>query len=135
MSLSNIQGNWAGPNELWLEPGSPALTSDATMRVDGNTVTYTWSYEGKPQQGELVIDAEGATWRDSWHQGGGVRLVAMKPWGALFRGGYSYPAGDGPDWHWTMSLFQRPDGSLVLAMTNVTSWGEEAPAVRLVGTR
>lgn len=136
MNISDLQGAWTGTNELWLEPGTPVRTSDATVRIEGTRVHYTWSFEGKPQQGELVLTDEAATWQDSWHQPGGVALEPMKRWGARFRGGYSYPAGDGsPDWHWTMSLLQRPDGSLVITMTNVTPWGEEAPAVRLVAQR
>ncbi len=125
--------DWSGPAELWLDPtGYEALNSDATLTVEGDALTYTWAYEGEEQQGELRWDEQGVSWHDSWHQGEAVELVPIPSHGSLFAGAYSYPAGTGPDWHWRIKLSQRPDDALVLQMTNVAPWGEEARAVRMV---
>ena len=49
----------------------------------------------------------------------------------------SYPAGEGPDWGWRLRVCLRTMGPerLVLQMTNVTPWGEEARAVRMTCER
>ena len=38
---------WKGTNELWLDPlGNIAITSDATMVIEKESITYSWEYEG-----------------------------------------------------------------------------------------
>ena len=127
---------WSGPAELWLDPtGYEAERSDARLRIHEDRREYDWSWRGAAQSGVFRVSAEGMSWRDSWHQGD---PVALRPEGdalAIFAVEYAYPAGDGPDWHWRMRLSQRPDGLLVLQMTNVAPWGEEARAVRMVFER
>lgn len=38
-------------------------------------------------------------------------------------------------WGWQSKLSERPDGTLVLQMTNFAPWGEEGRAARMVFTR
>jgi len=74
------------------------------------------------------------TWTDSWHQSKLVECAELpKAWG-LFALHYTYAAGEGPDWGWRTIFSQRPTGELVLQMTNLTPWGEEARAVRMIFT-
>jgi len=126
---------WSGPNELWVDPtGNRAEHSDGTLKVEADGIAYTWAWKGTPHRGELRWD-DGWTWTDSWHQPEVVRLEPVRDHGALLAGEYSYPAGTGPDWHWRIKLAERPDGAVVLQMTNIAPWGEEARAVRMVVTQ
>jgi hypothetical protein len=124
---------WSGPAELWVDPmGNQASTSDATLTLEADGFRYTWSYEGKAQSGEFRMGDAGARWRDSWHQPEFVELSPSHDDRSLMAMEYSYPAGSGPDWGWRIRLTQRPDSTLVLAMTNIAPWGEAARAVRMV---
>ena len=124
---------WSGTSELWLDPsGNEGELSDATLQVGNDRITYTWAYKGTPHSGELSWSADGLRWHDSWHQPDGVALTRVPGHGALLAGEYSYPAGTGPDWQWRIKLSQRPDDSVVLQMTNIAPWGEEARAVRVL---
>ena len=124
---------WSGESELWVDPsGNDAAVSDATLRVGAEELVYTWFYEGAEQSGELRWSGDAVQWKDSWHQPEGVVLTAVAGHGSLLAAEYSYAAGSGPDWHWRIKLAERPDGSLVLQMTNIAPWGEEARAVRTV---
>jgi len=124
---------WSGGSELWLDPaGNDAELSDARLRVESERITYTWSYKRTEQTGEIGWTDAGLVWKDTWHQPENVLLRPLPRHGGLLAGAYSYPAGDGPDWHWRVNLAQRPDGTLVLQMTNIAPWGEEARAVRMV---
>lgn len=122
-----------GTKELWLDPkGNDAVTSDATLQIQPDGLVYTWSYKGNEKTGELRWIEHAVSWSDSWHQPDAVRLEPVRDHGALLAGEYSYAAGSGPDWHWRIKLARRPDHTLVLQMTNIAPWGEEARAVRMV---
>jgi hypothetical protein len=124
---------WSGKSELWLDPkGNDADVSDATLSVGADEIVYTWVYQGVDQSGELRWQDESLQWKDSWHQPEGVTLTLVPGHGSLIAAEYSYAAGPGPDWHWRIKLAERPDGTLVLQMTNIAPWGEEARAVRTV---
>lgn len=124
---------WSGESELWVDPtGNDAEVSDATLSVSAGEIVYTWAYKGAEQSGELRWTDEALHWRDSWHQPEGVVLTLVPGHGSLIAAEYSYAAGTGPDWHWRIKLAERPDGALVLQMTNIAPWGEEARAVRTV---
>ena len=129
----HIDTDWAGKSELWIDPmGNDAEVSDATLNVRAEAIVYTWLYRGAEQTGELRWGDETLHWKDSWHQPEGVALTAVAGHGSLVAAEYSYAAGAGPDWHWRIKLAERPDGTLVLQMTNIAPWGEEARAVRTV---
>ena len=124
---------WSGESELWVDPmGNDAEVSNATLSVGADEIVYTWVYKGAEQSGELRWNGEALQWQDSWHQPQGVALTAVPGHGSVLAAEYSYSAGNGPDWHWRIKLAERPDGALVLQMTNIAPWGEEGRAVRIV---
>ena len=124
---------WSCESELWFDPtGNDAEISAATLSVGDDEIVYTWVYKGAEQSGELRWNGETLHWKDSWHQSEGVDLTFVSGHGSLIAAEYSYAVGEGPDWHWRIKLAERPDGTLVLQMTNIAPWGEEARAVRTV---
>lgn len=128
--------SWSGASELWTNPtGDDGEVSDATMRIGANNIGYTWVYKNVQQDGELRWNGDALRWEDSWHQPEGVALTIVPGHGSLLAAEYSYATGSGPDWHWRIKLAQRPDGTLVLQMTNIAPWGEEARAVRTIVRR
>ena len=77
---------------------------------------------------------DGADFTDTWHQPSVMPCSHVPGAGGIFQVRGSY----GPDaeWGWRIGLGLRaPTGELVLQMTNVAPWGEEARAVRMVCTR
>jgi hypothetical protein len=134
MTLKELAGSkWEGKAELWEDPlGNTVQACDCTITVDDGGLSYTWSYQGKPHEGRLEIAGEGsATFRDSWHQQEPQACEPEESWAlAAFR--YTYME----EWGWRIRVCHRkPTGELVLQMTNVAPWGEEARAVRMVAAR
>jgi hypothetical protein len=127
---------WRGTGELWLDPlGDEAHRYDCTLAVGTDAIEYTWSHEGQPHQGRIELRDGSARWSDGWHQPQQVDCRAVPgAWGLLALH-YSYSAPGSPDWGWRITLSQRPTGELVLQMTNIAPWGEEARAVRMLLTR
>jgi hypothetical protein len=137
-SLAKLAGTeWTGKGVLWF--GGPTHDDpnpfDGTVSIDSSSVSYTWFASGKPQRGTLTLGERGATWVDSWHQPKKVELTTVPGAWGLLAVHYTYRVGKGPDWGWRIVVAQRPSGELVLQMTNVFPWGEEARAWRLVVTR
>jgi hypothetical protein len=131
--LEHIETSWSGQSELWLDPmGNEALISDATLAVGNDSIRYTWVYQGAEKTGELRWKDDALSWCDSWHQPDCVSLTSVPGHGSIVAAEYSYEAGTGPDWHWRIKIAERPDGALVLQMTNIAPWGEETRAVRTV---
>ncbi len=132
--LSQLIGTtWEGKGELWLDPlGDEAIRYGCTARVDAGAVTYTWHHDGKKHEGRLSFAGERPTFVDSWHQQKHVECRTLADAWGLLALDYTYGAGEGPPWGWRIVLSRRPSGELVLQMTNVTPWGEEARAVRMV---
>ncbi len=133
--LAELAGTeWAGTGELWLDPsGNQGESYPCSLRVGAGRVVYEWQYEGKKQQGEYRLgDGGGASWSDTWHQPDAQECRPIPGGWGLFAVEYNYRAEGGPDWGWRMGLSQRPTGELVLQMTNITPWGEESRAVRMV---
>jgi hypothetical protein len=122
-----------GKGELWLDPlGNEPKHGDCSISIDGDTVSYEWSYDGKPQSGKITLREGGADWSDTWHHAKPMGCSALPGSWALFDVNGTYGAGEGPDWGWRTTLSQRPSGELVLQMVNVTPWGEHGRAVRMV---
>lgn len=132
--IKEFQGTqWKGKAELWLDPeGNNANISDCSLTIESDVLAYTWAYEGETKTGSFTFFEGGATWTDSWHQPEAVRCGDLAGAWGLFTVEYSYAAPPGPDWSWRSKLSQRPDDTLVLQMTNITPWGEEGRAVRMV---
>ncbi|MEL6333157.1 MAG: hypothetical protein AAFU84_21245 [Cyanobacteria bacterium J06633_23] len=127
---------WQGKAELWLDPeGNDVDISECTLTVESDVLSYTWIYKGETKTGSFTFVEAGATWTDTWHQPDPVHCKYLSGAWGLFTIEYSYSAPPGPDWGWRSKLSQRPDGSLVLQMTNIAPWGEEGRAVRMVFKR
>ena len=82
MSLEGLiacAGSWRGTSTLQDPHAGVAAESPSTADVSpgpgGVRLDYTWSYQGKPQQGSILfgIDAAAgavtARWTDTWHTG------------------------------------------------------------------
>lgn len=130
--LSNT--NWTGKAELWLDPlGNEADHSDCTISIGDGEVNYTWSHKDNSHKGSVKLRDGGAEFTDTFHSPTAMSFEDVpNSWGLLNLFG-TYAAGGGPDWGWRIQLCCRtPSGQLVLQMTNITPWGEEGRAVRMV---
>ncbi|MEM1254083.1 MAG: hypothetical protein AAGI69_16755 [Cyanobacteria bacterium P01_H01_bin.21] len=135
--MNDFQGSqWQGRAELWLDPeGNRVDTSECTLAIELDVLSYTWVYEGEPKTGAFTLHKDGATWTDSWHQPEPAHCRYLSDAWGLFTVEHSYSAPSSPDWGWRSKLSQRPDDSLVLQMTNIAPWGEEGRAVRMIFQR
>ena len=133
-----VGSRWSGKSELWLDPlGNAADHSDCTIAIDDDAIHYTWSYQGADHVGSVELSASdsgesGAGFRDSWHSPELLKCehVAGLPTMLNVAGTYM------EEWGWRISLSLRTTtGELVLQMTNVTPWGEEVRAVRMICSR
>ncbi|HUU33653.1 MAG TPA: hypothetical protein VMW48_06290 [Vicinamibacterales bacterium] len=134
MTLKELTGSqWAGTSVLWKDPlGDVAQVSDCTMAIDDGVLRYTWVYEGTAQEGWLRCRADGAEFHDSWHQNEPVACAPVTDSTAIVTVRYTYLE----NWGWRISLCHRgATDELVLQMTNVAPWGEEARAARMVCRR
>lgn len=136
MKLSELDGTqWAGGAELWLDPlGDIAIRSKCTLAVAGNTLRYTWQHEGRDHAGSVRVWEDRAEFTDTWHQPEPMPCRHVPGSAGLFQVQGQYTAD--ADWGWRILLSLRtPTEELVLQMTNLTPWGEEARAVRMIGMR
>lgn len=140
--LTDLVGEWKGTNRLhvpWMAVPLLESNSAATVRTKMNgqflSMEYTWSYEGEPQEGMLILgcdtksEAVQAVWTDSWHSKDVLMLCngTIEPDGRIsLMGHYSVP--DNPDWGWRTELIQSAD-SFRYAMYNVSPEGVEEIAV------
>lgn len=127
---------WSGSGELWLDPeGNNSDKYDCDLTIDFEAIHYSWVFDNEIKKGSFIFNADGAIWADTWHQPEPVQCFNVaKAWG-IFTINYAYEVPNNPKWGWQSKLSERPDGSLVLQMTNITPWGEEGRAVRMVFTR
>jgi hypothetical protein len=146
--LENIIGQWAGTNHLWLSPVEPVSESSTTMFVElaaqGQFVTlqYTWTFEGKPQDGLILIGYETqlnvvkAIWVDSFHMQDKFMLCQgnMEEQGVVKVKG-SYAAPPGPDWGWQININNMADDKFQLEMYNITPEGDAILAVEATYSR
>lgn len=129
--------HWTGNGELWLDPESNNTEHyECTLKIDTGEIHYTWLYDSEIRKGSFLFNSdEYTTWIDSWHQPSPVKCTNLSNAWGLFTIEHSYEVPSNPNWSWRSKLSQRPDGSLVLQMTNMTPWGEEGRAVRMVFSR
>lgn len=132
MTLKDLDGSkWAGTGELWLDPlGNEADRCDVTAAFEGDTFAYEWAYEGQPQNGTFVFDETTVGWSDTFHQKEPAQCRVVPNKRGLITLEHDYSAPGYGEWGWRTIFSARPDGSLVIHMTNITSWGEEGRAVR-----
>ena len=142
VQLTDLVGTWSGLNRLWLMPGDPVRESETRASVTSAahgavvSLTYSWDYEGQPQEGVLMLRNHPAAakvevvWLDSWHTGNEFMLFAgdADHEGLVaVRGSYAAPPG--PDWGWRIVLDADDADALQILMCNITPEGEEALAV------
>jgi hypothetical protein len=142
--LLDFSGSWRGVNRLndpntsqWVESESTAVVtpvlSGRFVRVD-----YTWLYEGKPQEGSLLLGYDSnshqstAHWIDSWHMGELMMALQGSQESTGFidvRGTYSAPPS--PDWGWRINIKIDNSAQLSILMFNISPDGQEYPAVEI----
>ncbi|HEX2749279.1 MAG TPA: DUF1579 family protein [Verrucomicrobiales bacterium] len=140
--LSACAGAWAGTSTLQDPFSGQALNSASTLTVTPILlggflrVSYTWEYQGEPQEGEMILSLPKsgvlhAHWIDTWH---------MSEYGLICTGTAGddelsllghYPAPPGPDWGW-QTLIRPSDGKLELAMFNIQPGEKPELAVEAV---
>ncbi|HRC55854.1 MAG TPA: hypothetical protein PKU97_08015 [Kofleriaceae bacterium] len=127
---------WSGQGELWLDDlGNQAELCACEIDLEDRALTYRWSYQGAPHTGVLALRDGGADFTDSWHSPKAMACADVPgSWGLVEVMG-TYAAGDGPPWGWRIALSLRPSGELLLQMTNISSWGEDGRAVRMICKR
>lgn len=146
--IAACAGEWRGSNRLH-DPntGGPDDTpSTLTVRpvLGGRFVRldYTWSYQGKPQEGSLLLGHQPKAgtltghWIDSWHNGDKV-MSCESPWsedGELAVTG-SFAAPPGPDWGWRIVVHPEAGERLRVVHVVISPEGEESPAVEADYTR
>lgn len=138
MTLQDLRNTrWVGRNELWLDPrGDEAETCDATLTIGENTIEYRWSREGKEHTGSLALREGGVEFTDTFHSAKPMPLETVPgSWCLLdVKGTYTWEGS--PPWGWRIYVSRRPESDeLVLQMTNITPWGEDVRAVRMICRR
>lgn len=133
---------WVGRSSLWFEPDTPAFESSTTAILSavaaGKVVTfdYTWSHEGTPHDGRILISATAErtlmAWCDSFHMDAGLLQLSGPPATEVFAatGTYSEPGGE--PWGWRIEVEPRSPQALVMRMFNIlpaSMGGIEALAV------
>ena len=92
---------------------------------------YTWSHEGTDHAGSITVRSDGAAFTDTWHQPEPLECRHLADALGVFQVQGQY--GPDSDWGWRMALTLRePTDELILQMTNIAPWGEEARAVRMI---
>lgn len=146
MKISSLHdqlvGTWTGTMTLytnWLpvleNPSASRLVVAPVAGTHFLSFSYTWSYEGKPNDGILLAgnsnekEAVSAAWIDSWHQNGKVLHLSgdLGDDGVIKMLG-SFAAPPGPDWGWRIEVSVR-DGAPRIAMFVISPDGKEDPAV------
>jgi hypothetical protein len=148
--LAKYAGSWSGTSTLQDEhprgiPRAESLsTATVTSILGGNflRIDYTWSYDGKPEEGSLLLGGfpqEGGVtvhWIDTWHNG---NVVMACRGGMTSDGGISvygsYAAPPGPDWGWRIDVLPEGSEKWRLVMYNISPEGVEGPAVDATYTR
>lgn len=125
-------GSWNGTNRLHdpmthLPEDSTAtaivtpILANRFVRID-----YTWSYQGNPQEGSLLIGYDAPTnvvsvyWIDTWHMDNKVMTCSgtMNQNGEISVHG-SYLVPNGPDWGWRIAILPKADQGLNMTMFNI----------------
>jgi hypothetical protein len=140
-ALADRAGVWSGMNTLYYPDANKPEQSPTNLTVTpilgGSFIRldYTWSYQGTPQEGSLLLgfDAEAALlsghWIDTWHMGKKVMACQGSPQagGTLsVRGSYAAPPG--PDWGWRIEISLVSGERIRIIHVNIDPDGNEHPA-------
>lgn len=146
--LAGLIGSWKGTNNLYLSwEAEPIRQSPSEaivkMKVAGQFVeiAYTWSFEGKPQEGSIVIGCDNksnavqAVWTDSWHMSHKFMLcdgyIENRSRINVFG---KYSVADNEDWGWRTEVIPEAD-TFRYRMYNISPDGAEELAVDTEFTR
>ena len=145
-ALTAVAGHWSGSNTLQDRNTGKPEESPSTVMVTpvlgGRFVRldYTWGYQGKPQEGSLLVGFDPKSgevsghWIDTWHMGRKVlACVGTAADGTITVRG-SYPAPPGPDWGWRIEIAPGED-ALRITHTNIDADGTEDLAAEGVYSR
>lgn len=129
--LAACAATWHGTSTLQdpgrLAPETTASTLHVTPVLGGRFVRldYTWSYQGAPQEGSLLVGfvpeekTVSAHWIDTWHMSRKVMaLTGAEASEEMVDVRGSYAAPPGPDWGWRISIAIHPQ-ALRLLMFNI----------------
>ncbi len=150
VKLQQLVGNWKGSNRLHLgdwHPAGPLFESEGRATVEERIggqfleIAYTWEFDGKPQEGVLILGGDNKTdkvnafWTDSWHLAHNVMMCVGNDSadGSISVTG-SYKVEDHPDWRWRTEI-KPAEAGLVYKMFNISPEGEETIAVEMEMTR
>jgi hypothetical protein len=135
--LGAHSGSWTGSNTLQDphsgKPEESSSTATLTPVLDGRfvRVDYTWDYQGKPQEGSLLIGYDPKSgevsghWIDSWHMGRKVlNCVGTSTDDGTFAVRGSWAAPPGPDWGWRITIGKEND-TLRITHTVIDPEGQE----------
>jgi hypothetical protein len=145
--LGGATGTWRATSVLKDPMNNVDEKSDSTMLVSSvlggrfMRLDYVWSYQGKPQEGSLLVGLESkaekasACWVDTWHMGHAMMLLTgpAAPGRKLSLLG-SYAAPPGPDWGWRINLDPNEE-QLGFTMFNIWPEGREELAVEALYRR
>jgi hypothetical protein len=141
MLLHPLAGDWHATNHLWFMPGTPAFESHTALTITpavqdaAMTLRYTWSHEGAPHEGVMLVrdvadSAPDIVWLDSFHTGHKFMVLgAGTRRASTLTATGSYAAPEGPDWGWRIELHVEPDGALLVRHYNILPDGQEALAI------
>ena len=145
-ALAAVAGNWRGTNTLQDpntgKPEESPSTVTVTPVLGGRFVRldYTWGYQGKPQEGSLLVGFDPKSgevsghWIDTWHMGREVLACAGTAADGTIAVRGSYAAPPGPDWGWRIEITPGAD-ALRITHTNIDADGTEDLAVEGVYSR
>jgi hypothetical protein len=146
--LTACAGRWRGTNRLHdpntNKPEDSTSTLAVTPVIGGRffRLDYTWSHQGVPQEGSLLLGFERkaekltAHWIDSFHMGDSIlSCVGQRSDRETFavRGAYAVPPG--PDWGWRIEITPDHPRGLHVVMINISPEGGEELAVEGSYTR
>lgn len=141
-SLLRHAGVWHGINRLYLDPNGPPDESDSRLVITpllGDRfvrIDQTWSWQGKPQEGSMLVgfdsDVRQASlhWIDTFHLGRKVMACTGAPGQSeLLDVLGSYSAPPGPDWGWRITIELNGQDKLQIRMFNIEPDGKPQLAV------
>ncbi|HWG84997.1 MAG TPA: DUF1579 family protein [Deinococcales bacterium] len=140
-ALLGLEGDWRGNNRLYYPHDEPAKETESTARVTpvlGGRflrVDYTWSYQGQPQEGSMLVGHDPKSgkaaihWIDTWHVGRTVQVSEGTFSDGTVDALAHYPAPEGPPWGWRTELKPLGADRFAFRMWNIPPGMEEVIAV------
>lgn len=141
--FAGLSGEWKGTKRLYLngesgpkKDSASRLTVAKAARGSFMMLAYTWSFDGDPHEGLIMVGYDSkqnvatAAWGDSWHMNSKVMNCRglLDDAGAVNVVG-GYEALPGPDWGWRIVISSPAADALRVVMHNIDPGGKEDIAV------